>query len=114
VCIFSLSHFWGAVHYPAYIRAAFGSGYRLSDRNWNKLRTGTFFNPARHIDELTPSKIMMFHALDDPYIPYGIVKQFAERTGIRLNSLRRGGHIKTEYVVRKYWATIRKFFATKA
>ncbi|HKT51635.1 MAG TPA: prolyl oligopeptidase family serine peptidase [Candidatus Angelobacter sp.] len=99
--------------YPAYIRAAFGSGYRLSDRNWNKLRTGRFFNPASRIDELTPSKIMMFHALDDPYIPYGTVKQFAERTGIRLNSLRRGGHVKTEYVVRKYWATIRKFFATR-
>ena len=97
--------------YAAYIRAAFGSGYRLSDRNLNKLRRGTFFNPAHSIGELTPAKIMMFHALDDPYIPYGMVKTFAERTGIRLHSLRRGGHVKTEYVVRKYWATIREFFA---
>ena len=99
--------------YAAYIREAFGAGYRLSDRNWRKLRAGTFFNPAHHIHELTPSKIIMFHALDDPYIPYGMVKKFAEKTGISLNSLRRGGHVKTEYVVRKYWTTIRKFFAAR-
>jgi hypothetical protein len=60
--------------------------------------------------ELIPSKIMMFHAVDDPYIPYPMVKEFAERTGIRLKSLNRGGHIKTEYIVRQYWATIREFF----
>jgi cephalosporin-C deacetylase-like acetyl esterase len=99
--------------YAAYIREAFGAGYRLTDKNWKKLRTGTFFNPAHHVDELTPSKIMMFHALDDPYIPYRTVKDFAERTGIRLNSLRRGGHVKTEYVVRKYWSTIREFFVAR-
>ena len=99
--------------YAAYVRAAFGAGYRLRDSNWNKLRTGTFFNPAHHIEEFTPSKIMMFHALDDPYIPYRIVKNFAGKTGIRLNSLRRGGHVKTEYIVRKYWTTIKEFFAAR-
>ncbi len=99
--------------YAAYIREAFGAGYRLSDRNWRKLRTGAFFNPAHLIHELIASKIMMFHAVDDPYIPYPMVKEFAERTGIRLKSLNRGGHIKTEYIVRRYWATIREFFATR-
>jgi pimeloyl-ACP methyl ester carboxylesterase len=99
--------------YAAYIRAAFGSGYRLSDRNWRKLRTGKFFNPANSLHKLTPSKIMMFHALDDPYIPYRMVKNFAETAGIRLKSLTRGGHVKTEYIVRRYWATIREFFAAK-
>jgi pimeloyl-ACP methyl ester carboxylesterase len=99
--------------YAAYIREAFGAGYRLSDRNWKKLGTGGFFNPARHRDQFTPSKIMMFHAVDDPYIPYRMVKDFAERAGIQLKSLRRGGHIKTEYVIRKYWTTIRQFFAAK-
>ena len=99
--------------YAAYIREAFGAGYRLSDRNWRKLRTGAFFSPAHHIHELTPSKIMMFHAIDDPYIPYSMVKDFAEKTGIRLKSLTRGGHIKTEYIVRRHWLTIREFFAAR-
>jgi esterase/lipase len=96
--------------YSAYIREAFGRAYRLSDRNWLKLRRGDFYNPAHHIKEIDPSKVMMFHAWDDPYIPYKTVARFAEQTGIRLKSLRRGGHISTDGTVRKYWPQIKRFF----
>jgi dipeptidyl aminopeptidase/acylaminoacyl peptidase len=96
--------------YAAYIREAFGHGYRLSDRNWRKLRSGKFYNPAYHADEIDPSKIMIFHAKDDPNVPYKSVKKFADRTRVKLNTLERGGHVKTEYVVRKYWKRIEKFF----
>src|SRR4051812_9536881 len=34
--------------YVAYLRDAFGQGYRVSTKNWNKLYTGTFFNPIHH------------------------------------------------------------------
>jgi dipeptidyl aminopeptidase/acylaminoacyl peptidase len=96
--------------YAAYIREAFGNAYRLSDRNWNKLRSGTFYNPSHHVEQITSSKIMMFHAKDDPYVPYRSVKNFADRTGVELNSFRRGGHLGTEHIVQKYWPQIRKFF----
>lgn len=96
--------------YPNYIRQAFGSGYRLQDRNWAKLRKGKFFNPAFHAGEITPSKVMIFHAQDDPYIPYQGVRDFASRTSVRLRTLRRGGHVRTEYVVQRYWAEIKRFF----
>ncbi|HWY56922.1 MAG TPA: alpha/beta fold hydrolase [Terriglobales bacterium] len=96
--------------YPAYIRAAFGNGYRLSAENWNKLHDGVFYNPAHHVKDLTPSKILMFHAKDDPYIPWKLVDGFARRAGIRLKLLSQGGHLKTEYVVRRYWRSIRRFF----
>jgi len=96
--------------YPAYIRAAFGDGYRLSAKNWNKLHTGVFYNPAHHVQDLTASKILMFHAKDDPYIPWKIVADFARRAGIRLKLLSRGGHLRTESVVQKYWPQIEKFF----
>ncbi len=95
--------------YPAYIRAAFGNGYRLSAENWNKLHGGVFYNPAHHLKELTPSKILIFHAKDDPYIPWKVVDNFARRAGIRLKLFSRGGHLKTEYVVRKYWPAIKNF-----
>jgi len=97
-------------NYAAYIRQAFGNAYRLSDRNWNKLRSGKFFNPAAHADEIDSSKVMMFHAQDDPYVAYSSVKQFADRTGVKLKSFRRGGHLSTEYIVQKYWPEIRRFF----
>ncbi len=34
--------------YVAYVREAFGHGYRLSEKNWNKLYSGKFFNPIHH------------------------------------------------------------------
>jgi esterase/lipase len=96
--------------YAAYIREAFGRAYRLTDRNWKKLHNGIFYNPAHHVNEIVPSKVMMFHAQDDPYVPYRSVKIFADRTGIKLNLFRRGGHISTDETVRKYWPRIRRFF----
>jgi pimeloyl-ACP methyl ester carboxylesterase len=99
-------------NYAAYIREAFGNAYRLSDKNWKKLHNGAFFNPAHHVREITPSKIMIFHAKDDPYIPYKVVKGFADRTGVKLKTLSRGGHVKTEYIVQTYWPQIKKFFGS--
>lgn len=101
-------------NYAAYVREAFGRAYRLSDRNWKKLYTGKFYNPVHHVDEINPAKIMMFHAKDDPSIPWQSVSRFAARTGVKLNLLARGGHVKTEYIVQKYWLKIRDFFRDRA
>jgi pimeloyl-ACP methyl ester carboxylesterase len=96
--------------YAEYIREAFGNGYRLSDANWDKLRNGTFYNPWHHRNEIDGSKIYMFHAKDDPNVPYERTRRFAEITGSKLKTLKRGGHISTDYVVRKYWQQIKRFF----
>jgi pimeloyl-ACP methyl ester carboxylesterase len=96
--------------YAAYIRAAFGNAYRLSDKNWKKLNNGKFYSPLHHADEITASKVMMFHAQDDPYIPYRSVQKFARLTRAKLKLLRRGGHLSTDLVVRKYWRQIAEFF----
>jgi len=97
-------------NYTDYIRQAFGNGYRLSDANWGKLRGGTFYNPWHHRNEIDGSKVLMFHAKDDPNVPYERTKKFGEITGAKLKTLQRGGHISTDYVTRKYWADIKKFF----
>ena len=96
--------------YAAYIREAFGNAYRLSDRNWNKLKSGSFFNPVRHLEELTPSKILMFHAKDDPFVPWKLVDGFAKAAGIKLRLFGRGGHLSTQTIVPRYWPEIRTFF----
>jgi pimeloyl-ACP methyl ester carboxylesterase len=97
-------------NYAAYIREAFGNAYRLSDRNWKKLSSGRFYNPTHHIRQITPSKILMFHAIDDPYVPHASVERFARRTGVKLKSFERGGHLSTERTVRKQWPVIKRFF----
>lgn len=96
--------------YAAYIREAFGQGYRLSEKNWNKLRSGAFYNPMHHVGEIDPAKLMMFHAKDDPYIPWRQVEKFARLTGVRLKLLSTGGHLSTSQTVQKYWPLIRRFF----
>lgn len=98
--------------YATYIREAFGNGYRLSEKNWKKLHGGKFYNPAYHVQKIVPSKIMMFHAEDDPYVPYRSVQKFAQLTGVKLMLFRRGGHLSTDLTVRKYWPQIEKFFAS--
>jgi len=97
-------------NYAAYIRAAFGAGFRLSDRNWKKLYRGDFYNPAHHVDEIDPAKVMMFHAQADANVPYKSVVNFAKRTGVKLKLLRRGGHLSTDMIVRRYWGQIERFF----
>jgi pimeloyl-ACP methyl ester carboxylesterase len=96
-------------NYAEYIREAFGNAYRLSDANWRKLRTGTFYNPWHHREEIDGSKVLMFHAKDDPNVPYSRTKRFAEITGAKLKSLQRGGHISTDYIVRRYWKDMKNF-----
>jgi pimeloyl-ACP methyl ester carboxylesterase len=97
-------------NYAAYLRQAFGHGYRLSDANWKKLYSGSFYNPVKRMEDIDPSKILMFHAKDDPNVPWQSVDNFARSTGVKLKLLRRGGHLKTEFVVRKYWPEIKQFF----
>jgi pimeloyl-ACP methyl ester carboxylesterase len=96
--------------YPAYIREAFGNGYRLSDRNWDKLRGGVFFNPMHHVEKLEGSKIMIFHAKDDPYVPWKTVDRFAKQVGAKLTLLSQGGHLSTSNIVQRYWPRIAAFF----
>jgi len=97
-------------NYAGYIREAFGNGYRLSDVNWKKLRSGSFYNPWHHRKEINGSKVLMFHAKDDPNVPFERTREFSNVTGAKLKSLSRGGHISTDYVVRRYWVQIKKFF----
>ena len=96
-------------NYAAYIREAFGNAYRLSDANWEKLRSGSFYSPWHRRAEIEAAKVMIFHAMDDPHVPYEGSVRFAKETGVALKSLRRGGHLRTEFVVRKYWEGIKKF-----
>jgi pimeloyl-ACP methyl ester carboxylesterase len=96
--------------YLAYTREAWGQGYRLTQKNWDKLRFGTFYNPIHHAREMDPSKILMFHAQDDPYVPWRTVAHFARQSGARLKLFKRGGHISTDGTVRRYWPQIKRFF----
>lgn len=96
-------------NYAAYLRSAFGNAYRVSDVNWEKLRGGILYSPWARRAEMEAGKILIFHAMDDPHVPFEGSERFRAETGVALKTVRRGGHLSTEWVVRKYWQGIRKF-----
>jgi dipeptidyl aminopeptidase/acylaminoacyl peptidase len=98
-------------NYAGYIRAAFANAYRLSDANWEKLRTRNFYSPWARRREIDGSKIMIVHAKDDPHAPFAGSVSFAEATGAKLKTVERGGHLRTEDMLRKHWTPIRKFLS---
>ncbi len=96
--------------YVAYLKEAFGNGYRLKAKDWNKLRTGRFYNPAFHAKEIDPKKLLMFHAQDDPYVPWKTISDFSKKTGAKLVLFKKGGHLSTNRIVLKHWKKIESFF----
>jgi hypothetical protein len=92
-----------------FLHAAFGSAYRFGNREWNKLVSGRFYNPANHIAEIDGAKLMIFHAKDDDVVRAREVVQFARATGAEFRYFSRGGHFSVSRAVPKHWPQIAKF-----
>jgi pimeloyl-ACP methyl ester carboxylesterase len=95
--------------YPAYLKEAFGEAYRFRPKDWAKLYTKRFYNPAFHTGEIDPQKLLLFHAQDDPYVPFQTVESFAYRTRAKLVRFKRAGHLSMNRTVQKNWARIKLF-----
>lgn len=79
--------------FEGYLKQAFGEAYRFDHKDWKKLMTGKFYNPANELKNIDGTKILMFHAKDDPVVGYKSVKKFANDTGSKLITLTTGGHL---------------------
>ena len=88
---------------------AFGNGYRFGKKEAAKLRSGNFYSPLRHVKEIDGSKLLMFHAKDDESVRWNEVAKFAKATDATLKLLKKGGHLNSGKIVRKYWQQIGKF-----
>lgn len=99
--------------YPKMIRffkEAFGNGYRIDPKGWDKLKSGKFYNPVNHITDMDGSKILMIHAKDDHTCPYKITKKFAQQTGSKLISLPRGDHLSSTIIFKpRFYKSFLKF-----
>ncbi len=95
--------------YVHYIQQAFGMGYRVKGKNWNKLRTGKFYNPMPLWREVDGKKLLLYHAKDDPVVGWKETAKFAKLTGAKLVLWKRGGHLSAARVVQKDWKRISEF-----
>lgn len=94
-----------------FTRIAFGNGYRFKQKDWDRLKGGTFYNPVSELSELDRSKIYIIHAKDDEVVPVKPVIKFAKALGCKMTVLKRGGHLSSSNLLRAaFWKRISNFF----
>ena len=79
-----------------FIHEAYQGAYRVKRKDWEKLKTGTFYNPIYKADSLLGEKICIVHAKDDTVIAWRSVEKFAHATKSTLLLLNQGGHISSK------------------
>ncbi len=93
-----------------FTQIAFGNGYRMKPENWNKLKTGRFYNPITQTSLIKGEKIMVFHAEDDQVVYYSATKAFCKKTKAKLVPLKTGGHLSISNIVEPFfWTKIKAF-----
>lgn len=94
-----------------FIKNAFGESYRFAPNAWEKMKTGNFFNPIKHLEEFRGNKIMLIQAADDLVCRPETAKIFAQKINCRLKMVKSGGHMSASIAskFRFYWP-IKKFF----
>lgn len=83
------------------VQEAFGEAYRMKRKNWNKLKTGTFYNPIHHAKELDKNKVLIIHAKDDTVVSSKSVEKFVKKVGCQFLLQKRGGHLSTKIILQK-------------
>lgn len=93
-----------------FTREAFGNGYRGTVRDWRKLESGAFSNPAHEAKSIDGAKLLIFHAKDDTIVSAKTSATFARATGAQLVLLPRGGHLSlSNTMTLAFWKKIRVF-----
>ena len=93
-----------------FTRMAFGNGYRGTEKDWNKLKNGKFYNPAYEASSIDGAKLLIIHAEDDKIVYAKTSATFARQTGARLLLLKRGGHLSLSHTMRpELWRKMRRF-----
>ena len=93
-----------------FVADAFGMGYRIPRGAWKKLKSGKFFNPVNHTEEIDGSKLLIIHAKDDDVVAWRPVARFAKAIGANLRLISRGGHLGLgTFTLPKFYKTVSKF-----
>ncbi len=93
-----------------FTRIAFGNGYRFINKNWNKLKSGKFYNPINEAKSINGKKIFIIHAKDDEVVYSKPSEKFAKLTGCKFILLKTGGHLSSSNLMAlKFWKKIKLF-----
>lgn len=96
--------------FKEFVKAGFGEGYRIPEGNLEKLKTGEFYNPSGHIEEIPGEKIFIIHAEDDRVVIPGPTLEFAKVTKSKILTLKKGGHVGRGLLKKSIiWWKVKKF-----
>jgi len=97
-----------------FTRVAFGNGYRFKQKDWEKLKNGTFYNPIDAAKKLDKNKLFIIHAEDDETVYSDTSVKFAKKLGCKITLLKKGGHLSTSNLMRAaFWKRVSKFLESK-
>jgi alpha-beta hydrolase superfamily lysophospholipase len=97
-----------------FTRLAFDQAFRYSLKDWQKLKTGKFYNPMAEIDNINAGKILIIHAKDDKTVDYRTSQKFSRLTNAKLILLPKGGHLSISNLVKpSFYKYFREFVKMK-
>lgn len=97
-----------------FTKEAFGEAYRFREKDWNKLRTGKFYNPMASLGEISGNKIFIIQAKDDDIVGWNDAQKFAEKIQCKLILLKKGGHLSTSNLTKPFfWKKVKAFMFEK-
>lgn len=76
-----------------FVKEGFGMGYRVRKRNWNKLKSGSFFNPWNERKSIPGNKVLIVHPQDDEVVYSKHSKRLAKITKSTIFTPKYGGHM---------------------
>lgn len=93
-----------------FVENAFGQAYRFSQKDWQKLKSGKFYNPINHAGEIGGNKIFIIHAKDDDVVNWKPVESFARKVKCKFVLLKKGGHLSLSEILKpRFYKKIKKF-----
>lgn len=93
---------------------AFGNGYRVDAKGWQKIKSGKFYNPAQEVNKVNGQKLLFIHAKDDDICRYSETQKFAAKVGAKLITLPRGGHLGSSILLKpRFQKIFTKFIQSK-
>ncbi|MEK9201519.1 MAG: prolyl oligopeptidase family serine peptidase [Patescibacteria group bacterium] len=93
-----------------FTKKAFGNAYRFTSKDWNKLKTGKFFNPIAEIKNLDKEKLYIIHAKDDDVVYSRPSEEFSKSLDSKFTLFKTGGHLSlSNLTVPSFWKPISKF-----
>jgi hypothetical protein len=100
--------------FERFVKEGFMNGYRFTQKNWDKLKNGTFYNPIAEWAVFDPRKILLVHGKKDGSCPIKLAEKFAYLTGCYFTLLPDAEHMGVGGAMEpRIWKSIQKFFKEK-